>query len=227
MSYPQSGLRPLALAALLAFFSSPAFAERPMAVDDAGTLERGGAKLEFGWSRDDAVRGYEGAAGFGPIDNIEVEVGFGRAKDRDADPDAKIRAVGAAVKWVPLQAESGLSAGLKYEYGRERVSGEATSRADSLAGLATWTFEQGPRVHVNLGRAWVRDDEDVNFWGVGLDVPITEQLDFVVETFGEEHSGPDRQLGLRYTIAEGVKVSGAVGRGNDRTIANVGVAWEF
>lgn len=169
MSYPQSGLRPLVLATLLAFVSAPALAERPMAVDDAGTLERGGAKLEFGWSRDDAVRGYEGAAGFGPIDNVEVEVGFGRAKDRDADPDAKIRAVGAAVKWVPLQAESGLSAGFEYEYGRERVSGEATSRADSLAGLATWTFEQGPRVHVNLGRAWVRDDEDVNFWGVGLD----------------------------------------------------------
>ena len=83
------------------------------------------------------VRGYEGAAGFGPIDNVEVEVGFGRAKDRDADPDAKIHAVGAAVKWVPLQSETGLSAGLKYEYGRERVSGEDSSRVDALAGLAT------------------------------------------------------------------------------------------
>ena len=220
-------LRLATLALLLASAGTPALAERPMAVDDAGTLERGGAKLEFGWSRDDAVRGYEGAAGFGPIDNVEVEVGFGRAKDRDADPDAKIHAVGAAVKWVPLQSETGLSAGLKYEYGRERVSGEDSTRVDALAGLATWAFEQGPRVHVNLGREWARDDEDVNFWGVGLDLPLTEQLDFVVETFGAEHSGPDRQVGLRYTIAEGVKVSGAVGRGNDRNIANVGVAWEF
>lgn len=67
----------------------------------------------------------------------------------------------------------------------------------------------------------------MNFWGVGLDVPLGGQLDFVVETFGAEHSGPDRQVGLRYTIAEGVKVSGAVGRGNDRNLANVGVAWEF
>ena len=82
-------------------------------------------------------------------------------------------------------------------------------------------------MHVNLGREWARDDEDVNFWGVGLEVPLGGQLDFVVETFGAEHSGPDRQVGLRYTIAEGVKVSGAVGRGNDRNIANVGVAWEF
>lgn len=81
-------------------------------------------------------------------------------------------------------------------------------------------------MHVNLGREWARD-EDLDFWGIGLDVPLGEQLDFVVETFGAEHSGPDRQVGLRYTIAEGVKISGAVGRGNDRNIANVGVAWEF
>ena len=67
----------------------------------------------------------------------------------------------------------------------------------------------------------------MNFWGVGLDVPLGGQLDFVVETFGAEHAGPDRQVGLRYTIADGVKISGAVGRGNDRNIANVGVAWEF
>ena len=80
---------------------------------------------------------------------------------------------------------------------------------------------------MNLGREWARDDENVNFWGVGLEVPLGGQLDFVVETFGAEHSGPDRQVGLRYTIAEGVKVSGAVGRGNDRNLANVGVAWEF
>ena len=70
-------------------------------------------------------------------------MGFGRAKDRDADPDAKIHAVGAAIKWVPLQSETGLSAGLKYEYGRERVSGEDSTRVDALAGLATWAFEQG------------------------------------------------------------------------------------
>ena len=80
---------------------------------------------------------------------------------------------------------------------------------------------------VAVSDKWARDDEDLNFWGVGLDVPLTERLDFVVETFGAEHAGPDRQVGLRYTIADGVKISGAVGRGNDRNIANVGVAWEF
>ena len=60
-----------------------------------------------------------------------------------------------------------------------------------------------------------------------MDFPITEQLDFAVEAFGEEHSGPDRQLGVRYEIADGLKLSAAAGRGNDRNIGNVGVAWEF
>lgn len=220
-------LRLAAFAVALASAASMAWAERPMAVDDAGTLERGGAKLEFGWSRDDGVRGFDGAAGFGPIDNVEVEVGFGRGKDHDADPHARVRAVGAALKWVPLQSETGLSAGLKYEYERERARGEGRTHTNALAALATWSFQQGPRLHLNLGRAWVRQDDDVNFWGVGAEFPLSERLDFVIETFGEEHSGPDRQAGLRYEIAAGVKVSAAAGRGNGRNIANVGVAWEF
>ncbi len=215
------------LAALLGGVGTPALAERPMVVDDAGTLARGDAKLEFGWSKDDSVRGLEGAVGYGPIDNVEVELGFGRGKDRDPSPDANVRGIGAAVKWVPLQSETGLSAGLKYEYAREHVSGEGTEYANALLGLATWAFSAGPKVHVNLGRAWVRHGYNVNLWGVGAEFPLTEQFDFTLETFGEEHSGPDRQVGVRYEIAEGLKLSAAAGRGNGRNIANAGVAWEF
>ncbi|MFT3717437.1 hypothetical protein [Pseudorhodoferax sp.] len=216
-----------ALACVLAVISMPVLAERPMVVDDAGTLKRGGAKVEFGWSRDDSLKGFEGAVGYGPIDNVELEFGFGRAKDRNESPSITVRGMGAAVKWVPLRSETGLSAGLKYEYGRERVSGEGTSHANALAGLATWSFEAGPRVHLNLGREWVRDDGHIDFWGVGADFPLTVRWQLTIETFGEKHAGPDRQIGLRYEIFKGFKVSGAVGRGNDRTIANVGVAWEF
>ena len=78
MQNTKTGVRLTVLAALLAVATSPVLAERPMAVDDAGTLERGGAKLEFGWSKDDSVRGLEGAAGFGPIDNVEVELCSGQ-----------------------------------------------------------------------------------------------------------------------------------------------------
>jgi hypothetical protein len=56
---------------------------------------------------------------------------------------------------------------------------------------------------------------------------MTEAFHFTVETYGAQHSGPDRAIGLRYQIVEGLKMSGAVGRGNARTFANAGVAWEF
>lgn len=206
-----------------------AHAERPMNVDDAGTLERGGAKLEFGWSKDDKARGLEAAAGFAPADKLELELGLARVRDRAASPADVIHGHGLAVKWVPLQADSGLSAGLKYEYGRDRLDGVST-RVHALSGLLTWRFEDGPSVHLNLGRESSRERgerENLGTWGVGVDVPLGARLALVVETFGVEHSGPDRALGLRYEIVDGLKVSAAGGRGSGRSFANAGIAWEF
>ncbi|WP_230976848.1 hypothetical protein [Pseudothauera rhizosphaerae] len=217
------------LAAMLFGAAGPVRAERPMNVDDAGTLDKGGAKLEFGWAKDDETRGIEGAAGYAPIDNLELEIGLGRARDHSASPTETIHGHGLAVKWVPLQAETGLSAGLKYEYGRDRVEGVST-RVHALSGLLTWAFGGGQLLHVNLGREIERergDSEEANTWGAGLDLPLTEQFHVVAETFGAEGSGPDRAAGLRYEIAEGLKISGAVGRGNHRNFANAGIAWEF
>lgn len=212
----------------------PAHAERPMNVDDAGTLDKGGAKLEFGWSKDDQVRGFDGAAGYGLIENLEVEIGLAQARDPDAEPTVRARGVGLAAKWVPLQAERGLSAGVKLEYGKAwaKASGfpEESAKAYAATGLATWTYGSGAAVHVNLGREWVDVDGDVdggNAWGVGLAYPVTGTLEVAAEMFGAEDSRPDRQVGLRYELSEGLKLSAAVGRGSDRSFGNVGIAWEF
>jgi hypothetical protein len=223
-----------AAAAVLAVSALPASAERPMAVDDAGTLERGGAKVEFGWSRDDEARGFDGAVGYGPIDNLEVELALERGRDSASDPDVRMRGVGVAMKWVPLQAETGLSAGLKLEAARVRADvdhGDSeTARAHAVHGLASWRFAAGQAVHVNLGREWVRVDGDTeaeNLWGVGVEHPLTAELTVAAEVFGAEDARPDRQIGVRYEIAEGVKLSAAIGRGNDRSFGNAGIAWEF
>jgi hypothetical protein len=218
----------VALALLMA--AGAGHAERPMTVDDAGTLPQGGAKIEFGWSRDDRVEGFDGAVGYGPIETLEVELNFGDARDRSVSPRARCRGAGAAVKWVPLSEETGLSAGLKYEYAFEKIKGGASANANTLLGLASLTFEAGSVVHVNLGREWVRsggESGDSNLWGIGLDVPMTEAFHFTVETYGAQHFGPDRAIGLRYELAEGLKISGAIGKGNGRTFANAGVAWEI
>lgn len=225
-------LRPRALplfAVALLGTASLAHAERPLSVDDAGTLDKGGAKLEAGWSKDDEAKGYDAAAGFSPIETLELEIGFGRSRDFATAGNEATNGQGLALKWVPLQSETGLSAGLKYEYGRDRTEGES-AYVNSLTGLLTWTFEGGQMVHTNLGREVTREDGDtdaVNTWGVAVDLPLTEKLSFVAETFGNEDSRPDRAIGLRYEIIEGVKISAAVGHGNDRSFANAGIGWEF
>ena len=218
----------------LALASGPTLAERPMTVDDAGTLDKGGAKFEFGWSKDAGARGWDGAAGFGPIENLELEVNFERLRDHGANPTQKIRGTGFALKWVPLQEEQGLSAGLKLELGRTRISDRLnpteTEHARSLTGLLTWGFASGQRIHVNLGHEWVRmsgPNESVNTWGVGFEQPLTNSVQLGIETFGANHMRPDKQIGLRWEVADGLKLSIAAGRGNDRSFGNAGVAWEF
>lgn len=224
----------LAAALFTTFTVHPALAERPMAVDDAGTLDRGGAKLEAGWSKDDRVRRWDIAAGFGPIDNVELEIAFERARDHATSPHTRLSGVGFAAKWVPLQNETGLSAGLKFEFGRaradDRIGNKETARTRGLLGLASWNFDSGQIVHLNLGREWERidgDTEAVNVWGLGFEQPLAETLQLTLETFGAEHSRPDRQVGLRWELADGLKLSIAAGRGNGRNIANAGIAWEF
>jgi len=85
-------------------------------------------------------------------------------------------------------------------------------------------------VHLNLGTTRVKaqgDSDSVGTWGAGYEHPLAENLKLTAEIFGEEHAGPDKAVGLRYEIVEGLKVSGAVGRGNDRSFGQVGFSWEF
>lgn len=220
---------------LLVLIAPPAVAEGPMNTDDAGTLDKGGMKIEGVLSRDDKERGGELVFGFGPIENVEVGIAVARARDGSADPDTKLRGVGFGIKWVPIQNETGWSVGASFNYGRTRVSDYATperftEKEYALTGLASYRLENGQVLHLNLGAARVKaqgDSETLGNWSVGYEFPLIENLQLTVETFGEEHSRPDKAIGLRYEIVEGLKAYGAVGRGNDRSFANLGIAWEF
>lgn len=64
-------------------------------------------------------------------------------------------------------------------------------------------------------------------WGLGFDQPLSETVQLTLEVFGAEHSGPDKAIGLRWEVADGLKLSAAAGHGNSRSFANAGAAWEF
>lgn len=224
----------LAISAAVALCAAPALADRPLAVDEVETSEAGSAKLELGWNKDGKTRGWELSAGFVPIANVELEVGLGRARDHGTSPAAVQGGAGVSAKWVPLQPQVGLSAGVKAEYGRarfdDRLNPREHARVSGFSALAGWRFESELAVHASVGREWVRasgDTDAANTWGVAFVQPVSESLEVIAEFFGAEKVRPDRQVGLRYEIVEGVKVSGAVGRGSDRSIGNVGISWEF
>ncbi len=215
--------------------SGYARAEPPMQVDDAGTLGRGGMKLEGSLSRDDKLRAGELVFGFSVIDDVEIGLDLARATDRTDSPSTKLSGVGMGIKWVPIQNETGWSLGLSLAHGRTRVDERATpakytERAYGLTGLATYRWDDGQAAHVNLGLSRVRaegEGETVGTWGLGYEYPLAEALKLTAEVFGEEHARPDTAIGLRYQVIEGFKLSGAIGRGNGRSFGQVGFAWEF
>lgn len=220
--------RATVLSSCLAALSLPVWAERPMAVEDASTMERGSAKVELGWSKDADHRGWDASIGYSPLHHVETELDLGHARDRPFTPSDTRRAVGAAVKWVPLQADQGLSAGLKYAYTRDRLeSDQARHHVHALSALASWTFTAGPSLHLNLGQTWTRGHGHVGTWGVGGDMPVLGAWVLTLETFGEQERKPAYQAGLRYQIAQGLKLSMAGGRGNRHNMGNLGIAWEF
>ena len=215
--------------------ATPVLAEGPMATDDAGTLDVGGLKIEAVLGRDDKTRSTELGFGYGLIENVELGLVFARETDSDPSPSTRVRGIGIGLKWVPIQNDTGWSLGLSFGYGKARVNERSTpdkftEKEFSIAGLATYRFENGQVLHMNLGSTRVKaqgESDSVGTWGIGYEFPLMEKLQLTVEAYGEEHSGPDKAIGLRYEIADGLKLYGSVGRGNDRSFGNLGVAWEF
>jgi len=196
-----------------------------MVTDDAGTLALHGKKLEFGFSREAGARGVEVEAGYGLFDGLEVAVAAARMRAEGV----RGQGFGLALKWVPLQPEQGLSAGLRLDIGHERAGGER-AREVALTGLLSWRFANDIALHANLGRrsvraGGVRDRNSV--WAGSVDLPLAGHWQLAVEAFGERGTRPGRQIGLRYQVHEEVTLSAAVGRADGARLASLGVAWEF
>lgn len=164
--------------------TTPSRAEGPMATDDAGTLDKGGMKVEAVLSRDDKERSGELVFGFGPIENVEVGLSFSRATDRDPDPASRLRGTGIGIKWVPFQNDTGWSLGMSFGYGQTRVNERATpdkftEKEYALAGLASYRLDNGQVLHLNLGTTRVKaqgSSDSVGTWGAGYELPLRENL---------------------------------------------------
>lgn len=206
-----------------------------MHVDDAGTLGPSGKKIEASLSRDDKMRLGDVVFGLAPAAGVEIGLAASRAVDRAVRPSSRHDGVGIALKWVPLQRDRGWSLGLSLQYGHTRINERVSpsryiEREYTLLGLASHRLEDGQSWHLNLGAAHVNSQgvhTTVATWGLGYVYPLLDRLELTAEIYGEEGVRPDKALGLRYRVRDGLKLSGAIGRGNGRGFGQVGFAWEF
>ena len=230
-----SQMAPLCIALLSLAGALHAHAEAPMHTDDAGTLAQGAMKLEGVIGRDDKARSAELIFGAGLAPSLEMEVSLARAKDTQMSPSTTFHGLGWGVKWVPIQNETGWSVGARFDVGHTRVRDNTTperftEREYALTGLASYRLANAQVLHINAGHTTVKAQgarHRAATWAVGYEIPLTEKLQLTSEVYGEQRSRPDKALGMRYEITEGLKVSAAIGRGNGRTFSQAGMAWEF
>ncbi len=157
------------------------------------------------------------------------------AKYKAMSPSTTLQGRGWGVKWVPIQNEAGWSLGARFDLGHTRVRDNATperftEREYALTGLASYRLVNAQVFHLNAGHKSVKAQgtrHRAATWAVGYEIPLTEQLQLTSEVYGEQRARPNKAVGLRYAITDGLKASAAVGRGNSRNFSQVSMAWEF
>ena len=212
----------LIAAALTVGMMSSAYAEAPMVTDDAGTMDKGGKKIEGGFTKQSDVRGVSAGFGFAPID--QVELGATIARQRDSSIPVSVNGRLFSAKWVPYKSGN-LSAGLKLELARASSQG-SSANATTFTGLATWRVEKGPVFHANLGRTSASGTRSTN-WALGFELPVMDKLQLTADVYGSTGASPSQQIGGRWEIQQGLKVSAALGRNANQNIFFTGFSWEF
>ncbi len=166
-----------------------------MHTDDAGTLAQG--RSEAGSRcvprRQDPGRGFGG----GRRRSLQVwrwKPCWAVAKDKQHEPATTYRGLGFGLKWVPLQSDTGWSAGGRLDWGRTRVRDDATpgrwtEREFALTALATYRLASGQALHLNAGRKVVKaqgTSQSAATWAAGYEWPLAQQLQATAEVYGEQ-----------------------------------------
>jgi hypothetical protein len=210
------------LLSIAALCSTLAFAEAPMITDDAGTMDKGGKKIEGGFlkARSERTAGLSG--GYSPIDNVEL--GLGLQHTRDSSIPASGNATAFSAKWIPFK--SGIfSAGVKLDYVHAK-SGGVSINETTFTALGTARFESGYVLHANVGRT-KSSGNHANNWALGGEAPVAEKVQLTLDIYSSTGSDTGKQIGARWEIQKGLKLSAAFGRYNTQNTAFAGFSWEF
>ncbi len=201
----------------LALFCLPAWAGRPLSVDDANVDDKGTGHVEAWFERGaGSTNVYNVVPAYSPWRAVEFSVPLAR------DRTNAVTSVGALVRLrITEPQESGCN--FLVALGDQHFNPGGNQ---PYAYSAATCKKNGFALNVNLGAAKPSGGSSFGTWGIALE---RDHGDLVghVEAFGQEHAKPTFQVGARKDIGKGFQIDGTVGRTDGDTIFSLGVKFSF
>ncbi len=197
----------------------PAWAGRPLAVEDAGVNDAGRGHLEAWFARSNGgAREWNLAPAWAPIDGLELAATLSR-ETREPLTSGALQA-----KWqLSPSRDEGCNAAVVF--GATRARGVDGTGHFLNGVLSCHAFGPGS-AHLNLGTAKDPGASSGGTWGLAYELPfggVTPHL----EWFGQRGARPTVQVGARSDVADGVQLDGSLGQGNGETLLTFGFKLQF
>ena len=241
----------------IALLPAIAHAARPLAIDDAGTIDANTFELTLGSAA-------EGESGFthwdfpaelayGVLPSVQMSIGFGGQLEKrtetlahgatSTDRVSGIGDVSVGGKWqflsaCPLGASHTLSASVKFPTADEqRQLGSGKTDSD-LTWIVSRDLGERAALHLNLGYSWIGGvDGDVLHYGAAIEVALWNALQWVGEIFAEDERGRDvstlvmSNAGFRWAYSETLTFDVAGGARiageSPDWLFTAGLTWQF
>ena len=206
-----------ATACALALLCTPAWAGRPLSVDDANVDDKGTGHVEAWFARGAGnTNGFNVVPAYSPWEVVEFSAPLSR------DRTSAITSIGALVR-VRVSEPQNSGCNFLVALGEQHMNpGGNRPYAYSAATCRKNEFA----LHANLGAVKPSGASSFGTWGIGAE---RDHGDLVghVEAFGREHAKPTFQVGARKDVGKGFQIDGTVGRTDGDTIFSLGVKFSF
>ena len=199
-------------------FTAPAWAGRPLNVDDANVNNAGEGQLETWYAREPGGSSvWNISPAYTPLPGLEL----GATATRDRTLRINIFSLQAK-----LQLSKPLEAGCHYAgvVGVLRPDGQS---GGAPYGTAIMTCAMAPgALHLNLGASRAPGESAAAAFGVAWEQDLKVAIGHV-EMLAEQRTKPAFNVGLRRDVAKDVQIDGSVGRSDRQTLWSVGVKFKF
>lgn len=193
----------------------PALAVRPFITEDAGVLESGKCEFEASFGRSKqrgAVR--QSRWWLQPVCGLGGRTQLALGTGAESGGGLRTSGITALAKtWLTTPSDQGLNLALAYGASTAKAPGQGWRHDSKLVNLVgTWKLGSAT-LGANLG--WLRDvpaKRTSTTWSLGIEHPIGEGLDVGFDVFGDDREAPAGNLGLRWTVHEGLWLDAAYAR---------------